>query len=114
MAFTPHRSELATEFKKRIAVAETSDLIAVVPHMQKHVHFAAQLPFLLEELQRRGHPVREIDKNPHALTRIFILILAGIALATLFFGGDILLRDAIHDDLSTLRATSVKVWEEAL
>jgi hypothetical protein len=109
MAFTPHRSELATEFKKRIAVAETSDLIAVVPQMQKHVHFAAQLPFLLEELQRRGHPVKEIEhKNHHVLARIFIVILAGIALAMLFFDGEVLLSDAIHDDLSTFRAIPVK------
>ena len=86
MAFILDKSELATEFKKRIAVAETGDLIAAIPVMRKNVYFAAQLPSLLEELERRGYSGKVCEpKNPHRLAKAFVTLLAGMALVILFF-----------------------------
>jgi hypothetical protein len=103
MAFTPDRNEVATNFKKRIAIAKTEDLVPLVAQMQKKVYFSAQLPFLLEELECRGHPVDVTEqKDSHGLARAFIIILIGVALVMLFFDGYRWLRDMISSDLTKL------------
>lgn len=88
MAFILDRNELAPEFKDRIATARTEDLVPLVSKMRKKGHFAAQLPFLLEELERRGWPMVEKEvEDPHRMARAFLIIIVGLALIMLFFDG---------------------------
>lgn len=100
MGFEPDRNESAVKFKERIAVAEAADLLAVIPVMRKKIYFAAQFPFLLEELARRGHPIKEAEPSePRRMPMASIAIVTALALVTLFFDGHIWLRDMIHSDL---------------
>ena len=103
MTFVLDRNELAPEFKTRIAIARTEDLVPLVGPMRKKVHFAAQLPFLLEELARRGHPVLETEvDDPHGMARAFLIIIVGLAVMMLFFDGHLWLRDMISGDFAKL------------
>ena len=47
------------------------------------------------------------------MAQAFIVILAGIALTTLFFGGDIWLRDANYDDLSKFHNRAERLLTQA-
>jgi len=100
MVFLPDKNELATDFKVRITVADTADLIAVLPWMRRKIYFSAQLPFLLEELERRGHNLREGEKPSFPRSaKSFVVLLAGLALVVLFFDLHATLSDMIYEDL---------------
>lgn len=106
MAFELDRNESAVDLKVRLAFAKTEDLIPAAALMRKKVYFAAQLPFLLEELERRGHAGHAVaepeTKRDHTLARAFLLISAAAVLVFIFFDGHLWLRDMILKNLADL------------